>query len=129
MVTIFIPILLLGTLQRYLNETKWIRRGHPWGFCRMYSLAPTLQFKTSLTKIGQLVRSQWRHKWRHPCSYPKYRDKEEKNSFCQILTQQRLCMCRFTYYYLLKWFQDDMNKIWVKVATKKYFSSLSLYFG
>ena len=40
--------------------------------------------------------------------------------------QQRLCMCRFTYYYLLKWFQDDMNKICVKGATKRVFS---LYFN
>ena len=30
-------------------------------------------------------------------------------------------MCRFTYYYLLKWFQDDMNKICVKFAAKRVF--------
>ena len=35
-------------------------------------------------------------------------------------------MCRFTYYYLLKWFQDDLNKICVKVATNE---SFSLYFN
>ena len=53
-----------------------------------------------------------------------------KKSFCQILTQQRLCMCRFTKYDLLKWFQDVLNRICVKVAAKlrqkEYFS---LYFN
>ena len=46
------------------------------------------------------------------------------------MTQQRLCMCRFTYYYLLKWFQDDMNKICVKVAAKlREKECFSLYFN
>ena len=54
------------------------------------------------------------------------RQRGKKNSFCQILTQQRLCMCRFTNY----WFQDVLNTICVKVAAKlrqkEYFS---LYFN
>ena len=46
------------------------------------------------------------------------------------MTQQRLCMCRFTYNYLLKWFQDDRNKICDKVAAKlrqkEYFLFISM---
>ena len=83
----------------------------------MYLLAPAqlpaLQLKTILMKIGQVVRSHWRHKWRHPSSLPNYTDKEEKKIFCQILTQQRLCLCRFIITY-----KSGFKTIWTKIVSK-----------